>query len=155
MACGWWRLAVSAVLAVGGACRVAPRSAIDAELASCVPPDTRLLAGAHLDQIRANPALQKVVAGWLALFEPARDASTVLVAYTGSDLLWAARGQFRTAPASATLLNPQLAVAGPGALVRTATAQHARGRTGAPALMAQAEAVGRQPIWAVVTGAAP
>jgi len=154
MASGWSRVALGILLTLAMACRVTPPGAIDSELASCVPPEARLLAGAHLDQVRANPALQIVTAGWIALLEPARDASTVLVAYSGSDLLWAARGQFRTAPAGATLLNPQLAIAGPPALVHAAAAQHTAGRTGAPALLAQAEAVARQPIWAAAAGSA-
>jgi hypothetical protein len=108
-----------------------------------------------LDQVRANPALQKLLAGWLDLLEPARDASSLLVAYTGTDLLWVARGQFRAAPPSSLLLTPQLVVTGSNALTRAAAAQHATGRTGAPALVAQAESVAKQPVWAVVVGSTP
>jgi len=155
MACGWSYAAFAGVLACAAACRVTPPRAIDAELAACVPAEARMLAGAHLDQVRAAPGLQELLAGWLTLLEPARDASSVLVAYTGSDLLWAAHGDFRTPPRGATVLSPQLAVTGPPALVRAAAAQRAAGRIGAPALLAEAETVARQPVWAVVPGNAP
>ncbi|MBZ5580508.1 MAG: hypothetical protein LAP40_28490 [Acidobacteriia bacterium] len=135
------------------ACRTAaPRPAIAAELAACVPSDTRVLAGVHLDTLRANPGFQHLSRGWAGLLEPVRDASEVLVAYNGRELLVIARGQFRSAPAGARLLTPQLAVAGGDAAVRAATAQRATGRSGAPALVALADAVAAQSVWAVESG---
>jgi hypothetical protein len=114
-----------------------------------------MLAGIHLNQVRNSPVLQKVFAQWLPLLDRAGEASDVLIAYNGKDLLWAGSGPFHTAPPGATLLNPQLAVAGPASAVRAATAQQATGKTGAPALVAQAEPVASQPIWAVLAGGAP
>src|SRR5689334_20315402 len=104
MASGSSHAGLALLLACIAACRDTPRHAVDAELAMCVPPETRLLAGANLDQVRANPALRELLAGWLDLLEPARDGSSVLVAYTGADLFWAARGRFHPAPAGSTLL---------------------------------------------------
>jgi len=146
--------AVLATLAFAtAACRTAaPPPALDAELAACVPPETRVLARADLNALRANPGLQQLASGWAAFLEPARDASEVLIAYNGKDLLFIARGQFRTAPAGGRLLTPQLALAGGDAAIRAATAQHATGRSGAPSLVAFAEEVAAQPVWAVVSG---
>jgi hypothetical protein len=141
---------VAALLLALAGCRATPSATIDAELASCVPSGTRILAGVHLDQLRSSPVLQKLASEWLPLLDPARDASSLLIAYDGKNLLWAARGQFHAAPPGATLLTPQLAIAGPPSLLGLATAQHAAGRTGVPALLAQAQFVANHPIWAVV-----
>lgn len=132
------------------ACRSTPPPALDREMAACVPPDARALAGIHLNQIRASPVLRDLSVNWLPLLDPARDASTVLAVYNGKDLLVVGRGEFHTTPPGATLLAPQLAVTGPAAAVRAAAAQHAAGRPGAAALVNQAETVARQPIWVVV-----
>lgn len=140
----------AALLITLAGCRATPSSAIGFDLASCIPADTRVLAGIHLDQVRSSPVLLKLASDWLPLLDPARDASFVLIAYNGKDLLWAGRGQFHAAPPGATLLNPQLALAGPPSLVRAAAAQHASGRTGAAALVEHAEGIARQPIWVVV-----
>ena len=131
-------------------CRATAPGAVDAELGSCIPADAQALAGVHLDAIRTNPLLQTLASNWLPLLEPAHDASSMLIAYNGKDLLWVGRGAFRTAPPGATLLTPQLAVAGPASLVRAAAAQRTSGRTGAPALIAQAEPIAKAPVWAVV-----
>ena len=147
-------LLVASVLGLLAGCRSAQPAALDAELASCVPADTQLLAGVHLDQARANQTLQKLLMDWLAVLEPARDASQLLIAYNGKDLLWAGRGAFHGAPAGATLLNQHVAVAGPAALVQAAIAQHATGRTGASELVARAESIARAPVWAVAEGRA-
>src|SRR5690348_3445607 len=155
MASGGSVAALISLFAVLAGCRAAPQGAIDSELASCVPSNARVLAGVHIDQVRANPTLQKLFADSLSLLAPARNASVVLVTYTGSDLLWAARGQYSEAPPGATLLGPQLALAGSDAIVSAAAVQHASGRTGAPALVAQAESIARQPVWAVAAGSTP
>lgn len=131
-------------------CRATAPAAVDAELASCIPADTEMVAGIHLDQIRRNAMLQTLVSNWLPLLDQARDASSMLIAYNGKDLLWAGRGAYHAAPSGATLLTPQLAVAGPEPLVRAAAAQHAHGRTAAPELIAQAETIAKNPLWVVV-----
>jgi len=142
-------LALSPLLSLWIACRAPAPAALDRELASCIPPGTRVLAGIHLDRVRASPVFQKIPAGWLALLEPARTASSLLLAYDGKDLLWAARGNFPPTPPGASLLNSHLAIAGPSSLVQAATAQHAAGRSAVPALSGQAELVAAQPIWAI------
>lgn len=108
-----------------------------------------MLAGLHLDRVRASPVYQKLPATALALLEPAKTASNLLLVYDGKDLLWAARGAFPPTPPGAFLLNSHLAVAGPSSLVQAATAQHASGRTGLPGLSGQAELIAAQPIWAI------
>ena len=148
-------VALAALLSVWTACRASAPGALDSELASCLPPDAQALAGIHLDQVRVNPMLRKLSADWLPLVEPARDASFVLIGYTGKDLLVVEQGQFPAAPPGATLLDSRLAVAGPAALVRAARTQHAAGRTGAPALVARATAIASQPIWAIAAGGVP
>ncbi len=145
-------VALTALCALLAGCRSAPHSVVDPELASCVPADTRVLAGVQFSQVHANPVLQKLFASSLSLLLPPRDASAVLVAYTGAGLLSAMRGAFRDAPQGATVIGPQLALAGPDAAVRAAAEQHATGRTGAPALLARAELVAAQPVWAVALG---
>ncbi len=141
--------ALAPVLAMWIACRAAVPGPLDRELASCIPPGTRLLAGIQLDRVRSSPVFQKVPGAALALLEPVRNASSLLLASDGKDLLWAAHGSFSTAPPGASLLNPHLAIAGSPSLVQAATAQHASGRTGTPALTGQAELIASQPIWAI------
>jgi hypothetical protein len=144
------RLVLLTLLLLLLSCRAAAPGSVDAELASCVPGSAEIIAGVHLDEIRANPMLQVLASNWLPLLDPARDASSILIAFNGKDLLWAGRGAFRAAPPGATLLTPQLAVAGPASLVHAAAAQHASGRTGAVTLVAQAEPIAKAPVWAVV-----
>lgn len=141
--------ALAPVLAMWIACRAAAPGPLDRELASCIPPGTRVLAGIQLDRVRSSPVFQKAPGTVLALLEPVRNASSLLLASNGKDLLWAARGNFSTAPPGASLLSSHLAIAGPPSLVQAATAQHASGRTGTPALTGQAELIGTQPIWAI------
>lgn len=147
--------ALAALSLASVACRPAAPPSVDAELAACVPGDTLVLAGIHLDQLRANPLFQKLSRNWSQMLEPFRDASYVWVAYNGRDLLFIAHGEFRTTPAGASLLTPQLALAGPADIVRTATAQHATGRTGVPSLVAISKGIAARPVWAVVLGGRP
>lgn len=141
--------ALAPLLAVWIACRATTPGPLDRELTSCIPPGTRVLAGIQLDRVRSSPVFQKVPGSALALLEPVRNASSLLLASDGKDLLWAARGNFSTPPPGASLLNPHIAIAGSSSLVQAATAQHASGRTGAPALTGQAELIAIQPIWAI------
>lgn len=122
------------------------------EAAVCVPSDTVLLAGLRLERIRATPLYPALPATWRALLEPLGDATDLLVAYNGSDLLVIARGRFRSAPPGAVLVGPTLALAGSPAAIRAATGQRVTGRTGAPRLVAQAEPLAGKPIWLVVAG---
>lgn len=144
--------AVAVVSLAAPGCQVSTPSAVNSELAACVPSDTMVLAGVHLDRLRANPEFRQLSAAWSVLFDRVRDATYVLVAYDGKDLLFIARGNFAAAPPGATLLTPHLALAGPAGMVRAATAQHATGRVAAAALLAHSESVAEQPVWAVVPG---
>jgi hypothetical protein len=117
----------------------------------CVPPDALAVAGLHLDQIRGR----NLPAGWLALLEPLRDASYLMLAYNGKDVLAIARGRFAAAPAGAVLLAPDLALAGSPDAIRAAVRQRATGQPGAPSLLARSQPIAGRPIWAVVRGARP
>ncbi len=147
--------AMFTALAFGSvACRPAPSPAVDSEVAACIPSDTQVLVGIRLDSLRASPAFQRVAAGWMPLLEPFRNATSLLVAYNGNDFLLIAGGQFPAAPAGAVQLTPQIALSGPTSAVRAATAQHARGKTGAPSLLAEARLVNSRDLWAVAPGTA-
>ncbi len=125
------------------------------DMRSCVPPNTVALAGVHLDRVRGTNAYRSLPAGWKAALAPLEDSGDLLLAYDGRDLLVIARGHFAAAPAGATLLSPELALAGSPEAVRAAARQRATGKPGAPALVARAAAVENRAIWAVVRGAVP
>jgi hypothetical protein len=129
----------------------APHAIAD-EAAVCIPADTFMLAGLRLERIRGTPLYPALPASWRALVEPLRDATNLLVAYNGSDLLVIAQGRFASAPSGGVLVGPALALAGSPAAIRAATAQRATGRTGAAELMEQAEPAAGKPIWLVVQG---
>ena len=153
LSCHGVLLVLAGIGVAGTGCRSIPTpSAVDTELAACIPADTEILGGIHLERLRNSATFQKLSAPWFALLEPLRDAKEVLVAYNGKELLVAARGQFPSAPAGAVLLNGTLALAGAPSAVRAATAQHATGRTGAPALLANVQRAWTGEVWAVVRG---
>lgn len=124
-------------------------------MAACIPSDTVALAGVHLDAVRASPLFRQFGSGVATLLEPVRDASYVLLAYNGKDLLLIARGTFRAVPAGAVLLKPTIALAGTATAIGAATAQHAKGVPGAPALTADAQSIAGQAVWAAVQGGVP
>ena len=124
-------------------------------MTSCIPKSAVLVAGLNLDAIRAAPAYPKLPPAVLALTEPLRQAQYAIFVFDGRGLLAIARGPFRGTPAGATLLAPNLALAGPPDLVRAATLQHSTGTTGAPELVEPAKlAAVAKPIWIVVRGGA-
>jgi hypothetical protein len=141
--------AALALTSILSACRpTSAPAAIDPALSSCITANTVLLAGLNLDRLRATPLDPK-----LAPLEPLRNASYLLVASDGKNLVWIARGTFRGAPPGATLINPNLAISGPPESVRGAIAQHATGTTGAPGLLSHAAAIASSAqIWAVAQG---
>jgi hypothetical protein len=142
-----------ALIAPWTACRtLGPRPAVDAALASCIPPDTLALAGVNLEQFRASALYQKLPPGAPAFLEPLRNASYLLLAYNGRDILAVARGSFREPPAGAVLLANGLAVSGSAQSVRAATAQRKTGRTGAPWLLDHAAAAAASHVWAIAQG---
>jgi hypothetical protein len=142
-------------LGVGAGCRKAPeaRRAIDIRLAACIPPDAALVAGVDLDALRASPLYPKIPPAAKAFAAQLGGVSSTLVAYNGKELLVAVHGNFKAPPAGAASLAPDLALIGSPEQMAAATAQYKSGRTGAPALLAQAEslAAGAQ-LWIVARG---
>jgi hypothetical protein len=111
-----------------------------------------VLAGVHLDRVRGSALFQKLSGDALSVLEPVRDADSLLAAYNGADLLLMGHGAFQKAPAGATLVTPNLAVAGSASAVQAALRQHATGQPGAPGLVGWAHPVSAQAIWAVMDG---
>jgi hypothetical protein len=149
--------AAAAAVALGAAfvsCgRIAPRAAIDPALAVCIPADTLAVAGVNLGELRASALYGKLPASAAQLLAPLREASYLLVAYNGKDVLAVARGSFSEAPQGAALLAKDLAVSGSPDAVRTAEAQRGTGRTGAPWLLDRAaEAAKAGQIWVAARG---
>jgi hypothetical protein len=145
-------VALVMVSGIVAGCRNAPRPEIEAGLANSVPADAVVLCGLDYQRLRASAAYGKLPAATVALLEPLRPAAYLLVAFNGRDYLLLGRGPFGKAPAGATLLAPDLAVAGSEDAVRAATAQHGRGSAGS-ALPGLAEklASGHE-IWMVAMG---
>jgi hypothetical protein len=147
------RLAVLCALTLlSTACRDSV-PAFEPAMTSCIPAGAVLIAGLNLDAIRASPLYPKLPAAVLALTDPLRQAQYAIFVFDGRELLAISRGQFHEPPAGATLLAPNLALAGLPGLVRAAASQHATGNTGAPELVEPAKLLaGAKPIWMVVRG---
>jgi hypothetical protein len=91
--------------------------------------------------------------GAAAFLQPLRDASYLLLASNGKDVLAVARGSFREPPAGAVLLAKDLAVAGSPQAIRAATAQRQTGRTGAAWLLERAPGpASASQIWVIAQG---
>ena len=144
---------VTATLAFSS-CSSPPVSRPLTEAISCLPPDTLAVAGIYLERIRGKESYSRLPPAWSLVLDPFRNANLALLAYNGTDVLVIASGRFATTPPGVVLLTPGLALAGSPAAIRAASAQHAGGRTGAPALVAQAAPVLTKDIWAVVRGGA-
>jgi hypothetical protein len=121
-------------------------------MASLVPADTLLLAGLNLPEIRASPLYPQLplVA---PVVESLPDATRLLLAFNGKDLLMIARGRILVAPAGWRQVEPSLAVSGSDNAVHAAVAQHQRG-SGSPArLLSDAASIAAgKPIWIVAPG---
>jgi len=146
-------LAAASLLALTIACRPTPPPAIDPAMASCAPPSTTLLAGLDLDRLRSSALYSKLPPAAMLLLEPYREARYLMLASDGRNLLAIARGPFHQAPADATLLAADLAIAGDPGSLKAAAAQHRTGKPGVPGLIAGAAAIapGTQ-IWIVAQG---
>jgi len=146
-------LAVAAAMALASCRPSTPAAAVDPVLASCVPADTLALAGVNLAQLRASAFYRKLPPGAASFLGPLGDASYLLLAWNGKDILAVARGAFREAPAGAVLLGKDLAVSGSPEVMRAAAAQRKSGRTGARWLLdcAAGPAAANQ-IWLVARG---
>jgi hypothetical protein len=126
---------------------------LDPAMTACIPGSAVLVAGLNLAAIRSAPVYPKLPPAVLALIEPLHQAAYAVFVFDGRDLLAITRGQFRETPAGATLLAPNLALAGAPQLVAAATSQHRTGTTGAPGLMEPAKMVaGAKPVWIVIRG---
>lgn len=124
--------AAAATIALAVSCRQStPAAAVDPALAACVPSDTLALAGVNLEQLRASALYRRLPPGAAPFLEPLRNASYLLLAWNGKDVLAIARGTFREPPAGAVLLAKNLAVSGSPEAVRVAAAQRKTGQTGA------------------------
>ena len=107
-------------------------------LESFVPPDTTVLAGADLDRIRS----------WVP--DTFREATNVVVAFNGKDLLFLLRGNFTQAPMGGTLVNPHFALVGPPDAVRAAI-EH----PSASCPLCDRAPSPRPDVWAVMRGGGP
>ncbi|HEY1217383.1 MAG: hypothetical protein ABSE42_23280 [Bryobacteraceae bacterium] len=138
------------------ACKQAgPPPLVDSGMASCVTGDTVALAGADLEQLRASPFATGMSSSARGLLERYGNASKLLVAWNGSDLLIVVRGLFKTPPPGATAIEPGLAVAGSPNRISSAVAQHRAGSAGAPGLIDYGSEIGaRSAIWLAVRGGA-
>ena len=121
---------------------------LEPDVATYVPSDTVALAGVHMDRI---PELPKA---WVAVLQPLRDATYLLLAFDGKDAVLIARGRFPAAPPGAVLIGPELALAGSPAAVQAAREHHDRVRA-APGLLQKAASVAAQDLWAVLPGDHP
>lgn len=128
-------------------------SAVDPGVASLLLPDARVLGGLHLAQLRAAPLYSKLPPAVLSFVGPLNHASDLVFAFNGTDLLTIARGAFPEPPPGATLLAPDLAVAGSPEAVRAAAVRHREGGAGAPALLARAGSLASaNQVWLVAQG---
>jgi len=134
-------LALGAVVAASACRRAGPPPAIPADMAACVPSGAVLLAGAKLDTLRASPLYPRLPASALAFLKPWENASTLLVAFNGAEILLIEQGSFREAASGATLAAPNLMLAGSPALIQAGLAQRRSGSPGSPDLFARASSV--------------
>jgi hypothetical protein len=147
------RLVLAALAALVVACRsTGPTAVVDPGMASCVSPDTLVLAGLDLEEVRSSALFRKVpqATGFL---EPFHEATHVLLAFDGKALLTIAHGPFRSAPMGGTLVAPGLALFGSDQAVRAAVERHKRGAGGPsrPLSAAGSVAAGKS-IWMVALG---
>ncbi len=122
-------------------------------MAACIPTDAVLIAGIDFDALRASPLYSKMPAAANALAAQLDGVSSALAAFNGKELVVGVRGSFKAPPEGAATIAPGLAFIGSPEQVSAATAQYKSGRSGAPALLAQAESVaaGAQ-LWAAAQG---
>jgi len=86
-------------------CNLMRHGPLDPALTAFIPPDTVVLSGVHMDQIRAAPLYRKLAAQNRlprfdefpaeAGFDPQRDVNEVMLASDGNRVLAAARGDFK------------------------------------------------------------
>jgi hypothetical protein len=116
-------------------------------IASAVPEGTTAIAAIDLAVLRASPLYAKLPSVVTAFSEPLRDASTMMLAWDGKDLLLLASGSFAQPPAGYTLIAPGIAAAGSPNRIQSAREQLHTGRSGASAFPAVTGT-----IWGAVRG---
>jgi hypothetical protein len=136
--------AILAWLVLASGCR---RS--EPALITAVPAGTTALAGLELNAIRSSPLYPKLPPAAAGLLDPVRDASTMLFAWNGSDLLLLAHGNFKQPPSGYSMIGEGIAAAGALDRIEAAQSQIRSGQTGSPDLAGHAPAA---PIWTVVKG---
>jgi hypothetical protein len=150
-------LALGALIVAFAGCRDGARQAgaIDASLASCLSPNATVIAGADLNALRAAPIFAKLPPSAHAFIEQLQGVSKALASYGGSELLVAARGNFQTAPAGATMIAPGVAIFGATEQVAAARKRYQASEGGPAELLARAEpiAAGAQ-VWIAARGSA-
>jgi hypothetical protein len=141
-------LALAAGFAVSCGSRPIPH-AIDPLISARVPAGATILAGVNLDRLRASPLHEQLPPAALALLEPLRDASFLLVAANASDYVAISRGSFHQAPAGATLLAPGMAALGSPDWLRAVGTSH---QPEAPLLQRAEPLAATSELWMVTEG---
>lgn len=130
-----------------------PHRAIDPATAACVPDSATILAGAHLDRIRASPLTHNLPSAAQSFFDSLRSASSVVVASDGADFLFVSRGSFTSPPAGAVLIGKGLAVSGSPAWVERARTHHSAD-SGPPIVELAEPIAAANEMWMVTQGSA-
>jgi hypothetical protein len=123
------------------------RNSTAPSLASAVPSDATALAAIDLAALRASQLYSKLPPALIALAEPLRDASKMMLAWDGRDLLLLAYGNFTHPPSGYTMIAPGIAASGAPNRIQAARQQLRAGSGGASPFP---EAAGT--IWAAVRG---
>ncbi len=135
------------------ACHHGPPPAISDTVASSVPAGTVALAGIDLAALRRSSLYGRIPQAARSFLEAADGASRLFFAWSGTDLLTLAEGNFSAAPSGFTLIGRHLATAGPADALRAAEAQRQTGHTGAPGLLARAAGIAaNHTVWIAASG---
>jgi len=116
-------------------------------LNSAVPSDSTAFAAVDLTALRASPLYSKLPPAVIALAEPLRDASKMMLAWDGKDLLLLAGGNFTQPPSGYTLIAPGIAASGAPNRIQAARQELRNGSSGSGPFP---EITGT--IWAAVRG---
>jgi hypothetical protein len=140
---------LASLVALGVSCRSGPPPVIDPALAASVPPGATILAGVHLDRVRASPLYRQLPAAASGFLDSLGQARSVLVASDGVRYLALTPGEV---PPGFTPLGHGVGATGSPDWLRAAST---RGNTVANALLARAEPVAASAdIWMAAAGSA-
>jgi hypothetical protein len=152
-----YRSSAAAVLvcAALAACRSGTHGpAVPPQLARLVPPSAEILVGVDLAALRGSALYAKLPRGAQQFLEPFTEASYLLAASRGFNVLIAACGGGAKAPAGGTMLAPGLSVSGSPDAVESANNAFRAAKGEPPELVAWAEAAASYPVWLVARGTA-